>query len=139
VQSVFRRFFEAARQGRYIIPAGEELWDLLLVITLNRVRSAEQFHRAGKRDLRLTVGLDAAVEEARSGGESAAAFDAFLAAAVEEALGLLPAHYQEVVRFRMEGYEVAEIAEQMARSKRTVERMLQEVRDQLRSLLNLES
>ena len=24
VQSVFRRFFEAARQGRYLLPAGEE-------------------------------------------------------------------------------------------------------------------
>src|SRR5688500_6266680 len=54
VQSVFRRFFEAARQGRYMLPSGEELWDLLLVITLNRLRSEEQFHRAGKRDIRLT-------------------------------------------------------------------------------------
>src|SRR5215471_16211688 len=45
VQSVFRRFFEAARQGRYLLPAGEELWNLLMVIILNRLRSEEQFHR----------------------------------------------------------------------------------------------
>src|SRR5262249_11311177 len=56
VQSVFRRFFHAASSGRYQLPSSEELWDLLLVITLNRLRSAEQHHRAGKRDLRQTVG-----------------------------------------------------------------------------------
>src|SRR5262249_8606776 len=67
VQSVFRRLFEAARQGRYQLPAGEELWNLLVVITLNRLRTEEQFHRAGKRDLRLTVGLDALAMEVKSG------------------------------------------------------------------------
>jgi RNA polymerase sigma-70 factor (ECF subfamily) len=138
VQSVFRRFFEAARQGRYLLPAGEELWDLLAVIALNRLRSEEQFHRAGKRDLRRTVGLDALVMEAKSGKEPTEALDAFLTLAVEEALGRLPTHYREVVRLRMEGYDVAEIAEQIARSKRTVERMLQEVQSRLRSMLNLE-
>ncbi len=139
VQSVFRRFFEAARQGRYLLPAAEELWDLLLVITLNRLRSEEQFHRAGKRDLRLTVGLDALAIQAKSGVEPTEALDTFLTLAVEEALGQLPTHYQEVVRLRMEGYEVAEIAGRSARSKRTVECMLQEVRDRLRSVLELES
>jgi RNA polymerase sigma-70 factor (ECF subfamily) len=132
VQSVFRRFFHAARQGRYALPSGEELWDLLLVITLNRLRSEEQFHRAERRDLRLTVDLGAAAAEAGS-----CDLDTFLTLAVEEALGRLPDHYREVVRLRMEGYEVAEIAAQAVRSKRTVERMLQEVRERLRSSLNL--
>jgi len=137
VQSVFRRFFEAARQGRYLLPAGEELWNLLVVITLNRLRSEEQFHRAGKRDLRLTVGLDALAMEAKSGRHPTESLDSFLTLAVEEALGQLPTHYREVVRLRMEGYGVAEIAGQTARSKRTVERMLQEVQNRLRSALSL--
>src|SRR5439155_8798561 len=34
VQSVFRRFFQAARRGYYDVPAGEELWRVLLVIAL---------------------------------------------------------------------------------------------------------
>ena len=50
VQSVFRRFFQAARQGHYDAPAGEDLWDLLLVITLNKVRSEKSYQRAAKRD-----------------------------------------------------------------------------------------
>ncbi len=52
VQSVFRRFFETAQTGHYTLPTGQGLYDLLLVITLNRLRSEEQYHRAGKRDLR---------------------------------------------------------------------------------------
>src|SRR5262249_542543 len=59
VQSVFRRFFRRVRQGDYDVPAGEELWGLFLVIALNRIRAAESFHRADKRDVRLTVNADA--------------------------------------------------------------------------------
>jgi RNA polymerase sigma factor (sigma-70 family) len=138
VQSVFRRFFEAARQGRYLLPAGEELWDLLAVIALNRLRSEEQFHRAGKRDLRRTVGLEALVMEAKSGRGPTETLDTVLTLAVDEVLGRLPTHYREVVRLRMEGYGVAEIAVRISRSKRTVERMLQEVQTRLRSVLNPE-
>ena len=55
VQSTFRRFFDAARQGMYVAPTGEDLWNLLLVITLNRVRSLKTELRAAKRDTRRTV------------------------------------------------------------------------------------
>src|SRR5436305_7435191 len=54
VQSVFRRFFQAAQRGDYDAPAGDDLWDLLLVITLNRVRSEQAYQRAAKRDVRRT-------------------------------------------------------------------------------------
>src|SRR5689334_207958 len=36
VQSVFGSFFRGAQQGYYDVPAGEELWKLFLVITLNK-------------------------------------------------------------------------------------------------------
>src|SRR5258708_6129020 len=65
VQSVFRTFFRRAAQGHYTIPDGEELWKLLLVIALNKVRAAGAHHRAAKRDVRLTAGgaaFDRAVE-----------------------------------------------------------------------------
>ena len=38
VQSVFRTFFRRASQGLYDVPPGEELWQLLLVIALNKIR-----------------------------------------------------------------------------------------------------
>src|SRR3954462_2301268 len=58
VQSVFRIFFTAASQGLYDVPAGEDLWKLLLVIALNKIRAEGVFHRAAKRDARANPELD---------------------------------------------------------------------------------
>src|SRR5262245_43754448 len=44
VQSVFRTFFRRVTLGQYTVPEGEELWKLLLVIALNKVRAAGSFH-----------------------------------------------------------------------------------------------
>src|SRR5262249_38717285 len=59
VQSVFCSFFRGVSDGYYDIPAGEELWKLLLVIALNKIRAKGAFHRAARRDVRQTVGGDA--------------------------------------------------------------------------------
>src|SRR5436190_10124670 len=56
VQSVFSSFFRGVGRGYYDVPAGEELWKLLLVIALNKIRAKGNFHRAAKRDVRLTAG-----------------------------------------------------------------------------------
>ena len=45
VQSVFGSFFRGVSRGIYNAPAGEELWHLFLVITLNKVRAKGMFHR----------------------------------------------------------------------------------------------
>src|SRR5262245_33702797 len=56
LQSVFAIFFQKASQGHYDVPAGEDLWKLLLVITLNKIRNKVAFHSAAKRDVSLTSG-----------------------------------------------------------------------------------
>ena len=125
---------DGAEVVRYRLEAGEGLWDLLLVMTLNLLRSEEMFHRAHKRDVRQTVGWG----DTATGPERAAGADALQALAVDEAIRRLPEEQREVVRLRMDGYEVAEIASRTDRSKRTVERILKESRTRLRSLLHLE-
>jgi RNA polymerase sigma-70 factor (ECF subfamily) len=135
VQSVFRSFFRVARNGLYRVPAGADLWRLLLVIALNKIRAQGAYHRAAKRDVRLTCHLDtcdqAPTAARRRDADPAQAFLELVAA---EALENLPEHVREMARLRLEGYEVAEIAEKVGRSKRTVERLLQECRKQLGSL-----
>src|SRR5262249_4269495 len=133
VQSVFGSFFRRASQGVYDVPAGEELWKLLLVIALHKIRDQGSFHRAAKRDVRRTRGgeaLDQTLPAPHAQGEYA-----FLEAVVHEALEKLPPLHRQVVELRMEGYEVAEIAPKVERSKRTVERVLQEARGELGTLL----
>src|SRR3954452_18746956 len=74
VQSVFRTFFRRASQGHYAVPDGEEIWKLLLVIALNKVRATGAFHRAAKRDVRRTAGgpaFDRAIESEPGGDEVA--------------------------------------------------------------------
>jgi RNA polymerase sigma-70 factor (ECF subfamily) len=135
VQSVFRRFFHAARRGNYDAPNATDLWDLLLVITLNKIRSEESYQRAAKRDVRRTKagGSDTNLLAQVADRDEAAA--TVLQLYVEEALGRLPAASRQVVELRMEEHGVAEIARHTGRSKRTVERILQESRDALKELL----
>jgi RNA polymerase sigma factor (sigma-70 family) len=135
VQSVFRRFFRRVLQGDYDVPPGEELWGLFLVIALNKIRAEEAFHRAGKRDVRLTL-ADGEAERllAARPGEDEVAYAA-LQLTVEEALERFSPQQRLMIELRIQGYEVAEIARQTCRSKRSVERALQEVRTGLRALL----
>lgn len=134
VQSVFGSFFRGASQGYYEVPPGEELWRLFLVIALNKIRAKGAFHRAAKRDVRLTAGSELLDRSETANPHDESAYR-HLHLVVDEALDRLPAGYKEMVELRIEGYEVAEIARKTGRSKRTVERILQEARRQLAEFL----
>jgi RNA polymerase sigma-70 factor (ECF subfamily) len=137
VQSVFRRFFRQVLKGDYDVPPGEELWGLFLVIALNKIRAEETFHRAGKRDMRLQGGghdpqaLLQATEEPDSDID-------LVQFTIEDALRQLSEHQRAMVELRIQGHEISEIAQRTGRSKRTVERCLQDVRSRLRKLLQVE-
>jgi len=131
VQTVFRTFFRRAAGGQYDVPEGEEIWKLLLVIALHKIRDAADYHRAARRDVRRTS-AGAAYEQAvaAEGGRDEAAL-AVLRLVIDEVLDALPPGHRPIVERRIEGYEVAEIAAQLQRSRRTVERVLQEFRREL--------
>ncbi|HVK10826.1 MAG TPA: sigma-70 family RNA polymerase sigma factor [Gemmataceae bacterium] len=131
VQSVFRAFFESAKQGLYQVPDGETLWQLLAVVTVNKVRSLHAFHAAARRDARATVGW----EETDGGGSD----DDLMALAIRDVFERLPEPERVAIELRVEGYEVAEIATRTGRSKRSVERSLQKARERLAALLEPES
>lgn len=130
VQSVFRTFFRRAAEGHYDIPQGEELWKLLLVIALNKVRAAGAYHRAARRDVRATAGAEPLEEVTHplQGDEQALAT---LQMVVEDLLTGLPESHRKMIEMRIEGHEIAEIAAGVGRSKRSVERVLQEFRGRL--------
>lgn len=135
VQSVFGSFFRKVSHGSYDVPAGEELWHLFVVITLNKIHAKGVYHRAGKRDIHRTNGGEA-IERVSDVLTSDNQACVALRLSVEDALARLPEQHQVVVRLRMEDYEVAEIAQRVGRSKRSVERILQEGRQRLGELLD---
>lgn len=138
VQSVFRTFFRRVVDSGYEVPAGDELWQLLLVLALNKIRSLASFHRAKKRDVSRTS--SAAPEEAWSPVDAANDELAYrtMQMVIDDLLTTLPAPQDQIVQLRIEGYEVQQIAEQVGRSKRTVERTLQQFRKQLAKLIDFE-
>jgi RNA polymerase sigma-70 factor (ECF subfamily) len=129
VQSVFRTFFQGARRRAYTVPPSGELWGLLMVLALNKVRNLVSHHRAGKRAIHHTTALsDIESHLALSTDDSAAAL---LRMVLDEYLAGLPHSNRCIIQLRIEGYSVAEIAERAGRSRRTVERVLQEFRTRL--------
>ncbi|MBJ43413.1 MAG: RNA polymerase subunit sigma-70 [Planctomycetaceae bacterium] len=133
VQSVFRTFFRRAAEGLYEVPPGDELWQLFLVIALNKVRALCVHHRAQKRDVQRTA--SAAVEDVYSARADEAPMR-ILKIVVDEYVNQLPDSQQTVIRMRIEGHEINEIAQQTTRSKRTVERVLQRFRHELSELID---
>jgi RNA polymerase sigma-70 factor (ECF subfamily) len=132
VQSAFRSFFRRAGAGSYDVPEGGQLWKLLLTIALNKARNALAHHRAAKRDVGKSVAQHdlhppvAADETARK----------FLEMVIEEFTCHLEPSQRQIIEMRIAGLEVAEIAEQTGRAKRSVERVLQGFRSELSARLD---
>ncbi len=126
VQSVFGSFFRGVKGAFYDVPRGEELWKLLLVIALHKIRNEGDYHLAAKRDVRRTVS-----DEAVATAADDRAAETFLQLVVDEALAQLTPMHKQMVELRMEGFSVMEIAAKTGRAKRTVERLLQQARTKL--------
>ena len=136
VQSVFRTFFRRAADGHYSVPRGGDLWKLFLVIALNKIRATGAYHRAAKRDVRVTAGgpaLEHAIQSSTAPDESALTT---LRMVIEEILETLPVSQRRIIELRTEEYEVEEIARRTQRSKRSVERVLQEFRKRLSAAIH---
>ncbi|MCA9264914.1 MAG: sigma-70 family RNA polymerase sigma factor [Planctomycetales bacterium] len=134
VQSVFRSFFRRAQEGIYDVPGSGELWQLLLVLSLNKIRRLALHHTRQKRDVRNTLTSDKLSPEFLQ-AETTTGLDV-LRLVVDEVIGELPDFHQQIIQDRIEGHEVAEIANRVGRSKRTVERVLQQFRQMLAEVID---
>lgn len=128
VQSVFRTFFQGVRRQAYDVPPSGEIWGLLMVLALNKIRNLVEHHKATKRSVHQTAARDFSRTEVLGKDENAATF---LRMVLEEEIAGLPEANRDIIRLRIEGYEVGEIAGRSGRSARTVERVLQNFRERL--------
>src|SRR5262245_6445604 len=112
VQSIFGSFFRGATSGLYHVPVGEEMWKRFLVIALTKIRAKGAFHRAAKRDMRRTAD-EAEIDHHPETRETTDL--GFLRLSVAEAMERLPEQHRTMVRLRIEGHEVEEIARQTGR------------------------
>lgn len=133
IQSVFRTFFRRLSEGQYLVPEGDELWKLLLVIALNKVRMVAEYHRAEKRNVASTQPFP--------NEENLQIADAseILRMTIDEILAPMAEVNRRIIHLRIDGYEIAEITDKVTVSRRTVERVLQSFRVKLRRVLEPEN
>ena len=131
VQSVFRTFFRRVSDGHYLIPEGDELWKLLLVIALNKVRMIAEYHRAAKRDISHTRSIG------EHDFENTTDASQILRITIDDLMFTLPVEHRQIVRARIDGHDIAAISKQVSVSRRSVERILQSFRKRLRKSLNV--
>ncbi|MCA9245464.1 MAG: sigma-70 family RNA polymerase sigma factor [Planctomycetales bacterium] len=135
VQSAFRSFFAHAQQGRYEIEETGDLWRLLVVITINKLRQKVEYHTAAKRGFNREQSqrMDTSFAFGHEAVDKGPSPDAELA--VDEEIEQLTTGMDEVqrriVELRLQGYGIEEIAEDVGRSERTVRRLMEKVRERL--------
>jgi RNA polymerase sigma-70 factor (ECF subfamily) len=128
IQAAFRSLFARLRNNPSA--AESDVWARLLVLTLNKIRSLVEHHTAAKRTVRRTSSSDLHERPPSIPDRRANEIDAI---DIREQVDALPEGDREVIRMRLDGYEVAEIATATGQSQRTVERILQSVRERMLS------
>lgn len=127
VQSAFRSLFRGVYSGAYQAPEGCSLWQLLAVIAMNKVRRKASRDKSVQAALAFgALSIEGTVIDVPDPRESEG-----LENALKEVMEYLRPAEQDVVRLRVQGFTVEEISEKLSRSRRTVERTLQQARESL--------
>ena len=140
VQSAYRSFFIHARDGAYSLKESGDLWRLLVVITLNKLRRQVERNTAGKRAMNneQSSRADTSATSLRPEAVAAEPSPDEALAVVEEVQelmkGLTPSQCQ-MLQLRLQGHTVDEIAAQVNRSERGVRRLLDKIKDRLQERL----
>ncbi|MGE3805371.1 MAG: RNA polymerase sigma factor [Gemmataceae bacterium] len=135
LQSAFRSFFSGARDGRFLLESSDDLWHLLVAISLHKVRRQSRRHKASKRSLERETpastdslhGLDAELLAREPSPDEAAS----LAELLEQLMGSFPAEQRRMLEMRLQGYQHEEIAAELGCCRQTVMRVLRRARTQL--------
>lgn len=133
VQSVFRTFFRRALEGELKISAADQLWLLLLTITIRKTRTHARHHRTAGRDVYRDVTAAGELDELCSDDPGP---DEYLTVAdlISALLKDLPPDSGEILTQLLEGRTKAEIATSVGLSRMTIYRHLQLFKTRLLTL-----
>lgn len=134
VQSVFKSIFRGVISGGYNAPEGGSIWHLIAIVAMHKVRRNATKRLVQKRDSRREQPLESPEAIGLISSESPEEFEV----AVKEALECLLPIEQSVAMLRIQGYQVEEISQHIDRSRRSVERILQNIREKFVAMLETE-
>src|SRR5262249_8645299 len=138
VQSLFQSFF-ADQQGRPSALRGrDELWRLLVWMTLCKVANAAHHHRRARRDVRRERPWALPSDPLANGSDLPADVPELRVLAPEDEvisrlelarmLRRLRKDQRQIIAWKLDGYTNAEIGRKIARTERTVELKLRLIR-----------
>lgn len=123
VQSAFRSFFAKHERDGFRFNDVEDVWRLLAAITFHKVQHAIRFHSRKVRDVRRDVIGHEQIQATESESPTASSLS-IMEDTLRAIMRELPSTHQQVLRLRLEGYSIDEIANQLGVSTRTVNRGL---------------
>ena len=136
-QSMFKSFCMRQQRGEFDLAGRDELWKLLVTITLRKARNAATAQRREKRDVRRERNAAASEDtdsslwalEQMEAADPSPAVAVVLNEALERRLkSLADPELQEIALARLEGYTNAEIAVRRDCTERSIERRLARIR-----------
>lgn len=136
LQSACRSFFRRVRDGQFQFDEDDDVWKLLVTISLNKLRSQVRKHSAAKRNAAQEVARrdnsmpdDFHLEKL---AETPSPVEAFIFAEMIERVSCrLDSRHAMLLELRMEGYSQQEIADELQTSDRSIRRMLDNIREVL--------
>lgn len=131
VQSVYRSFFNDARDGRFELKRAGDLWRLLVTITLAKLRNQVKHNQRARRAVmrEKAFGSEDSLLELLAASRTPSALEAVaLADELEGLLRRLQPLHRQVVEWRLQGHSLEEISALVDRSERTVYRILEGVK-----------
>jgi RNA polymerase sigma factor (sigma-70 family) len=139
LQSMFHSFCARQGRGEFDLADRDDLWRLLVTITLRKARNTAREHRRERRDVaRERAESPAAADDTSCPGWALERMDASgpspaEAVALNEALerrlaSLADPELRRVALWRLEGYTNREIADRLDCTERSVERRLERIR-----------
>lgn len=139
LQSVYRTFFSRHAEGGFTLDSWESLWGMLTVITVRKCDYRRKYFRASRRDVGREITVRAEADSTAPEAEALArdptpSEAARLAETVEMLMRELSGREREMLGLSLQGYDVAEISGRVARTERTVQRVLKRVRERLEQL-----
>jgi DNA-directed RNA polymerase specialized sigma24 family protein len=138
LQSMYKSFCARQRRGDFDLASRDQLWNLLVQITLRKARNVANRHLHGKRDVRREGAEttedahddtpDAILDRIDSDGPTPAEA-ALLNEALEQRFRMLnDPGLRQIAQWKLEGYTNPEIAQRLECTLRTVERKLERIR-----------
>ena len=145
LQSVFRSFFLRNAEGEFgEFESWDNLWAMLVVLTLRKCgRRIDHFH-AASRDVEREVGDPVLLDPSDSGlglraADPTPAEAAMLTETVEQLMNSLSGRHRQILALSLQGYAPPEISAQLGCTERTVYRVLEGVKDWLESARTAEA